>query len=135
MRAKIYTVSFASFVQCTDGKWSQHCLVSPSSLILIYPCTSGLLGGPLNNGTTHLQTNSQYNKSGQGSQCNQAIMLVTDGAPYNFEEIFSKYNWPHLQVRVFTYLIGREEKKKRDLRWMACANKGEKYMLYRLCFM
>ncbi|XP_042866584.1 voltage-dependent calcium channel subunit alpha-2/delta-3-like isoform X9 [Penaeus japonicus] len=68
--------------------------------------------------------NSKYNKSGQGSQCNQAIMLVTDGAPYNFEEIFSKYNWPHLQVRMFTYLIGREETKKRDLKWMACANKG-----------
>ncbi|KAK8393339.1 hypothetical protein O3P69_013382 [Scylla paramamosain] len=71
-----------------------------------------------------LTTNSQYNKSGQGSQCNQAIMLVTDGAPDNYEKIFSTYNWPHFQVRVFTYLIGREEKKKRDLSWMACANKG-----------
>ncbi|XP_069952253.1 voltage-dependent calcium channel subunit alpha-2/delta-3 isoform X29 [Cherax quadricarinatus] len=68
--------------------------------------------------------NSKYNKSGQGSQCNQAIMVVTDGAPYNFEEIFAKYNWPHLQVRMFTYLIGREETKVRDLNWMACANKG-----------
>ncbi|XP_045110018.1 voltage-dependent calcium channel subunit alpha-2/delta-3-like isoform X4 [Portunus trituberculatus] len=70
------------------------------------------------------RTNSQYNKSGQGSQCNQAIMVVTDGAPDNYEKIFSTYNWPHFQVRVFTYLIGREEKKKRDLSWMACANKG-----------
>ncbi|KAK7071718.1 Voltage-dependent calcium channel subunit alpha-2/delta-4, partial [Halocaridina rubra] len=51
----------------------------------------------------------QYNKTGQGSQCNQAIMLVTDGAPHNFEDIFAKYNWPALQVRVFTYLIGRQE--------------------------
>ncbi|XP_045110039.1 voltage-dependent calcium channel subunit alpha-2/delta-3-like isoform X24 [Portunus trituberculatus] len=66
----------------------------------------------------------RYNKSGQGSQCNQAIMVVTDGAPDNYEKIFSTYNWPHFQVRVFTYLIGREEKKKRDLSWMACANKG-----------
>ncbi|XP_047483058.1 voltage-dependent calcium channel subunit alpha-2/delta-3-like isoform X3 [Penaeus chinensis] len=73
---------------------------------------------------TIIMKNSKYNKSGQGSQCNQAIMLVTDGAPYNFEEIFSRYNWPHLQVRMFTYLIGREETKKRDLKWMACANKG-----------
>ncbi|KAK8393331.1 hypothetical protein O3P69_013382 [Scylla paramamosain] len=70
------------------------------------------------------RSNSKYNKSGQGSQCNQAIMLVTDGAPDNYEKIFSTYNWPHFQVRVFTYLIGREEKKKRDLSWMACANKG-----------
>lgn len=82
--------------------------------------------GPLNNGTTDQQANSKYNRSGQGSQCNQAIMLVTDGAPYNFEEIFAAYNWPQLHVRVFTYLIGREEKKVRDLSWMACANKGEK---------
>ncbi|XP_064082138.1 voltage-dependent calcium channel subunit alpha-2/delta-3-like isoform X2 [Macrobrachium nipponense] len=66
----------------------------------------------------------QYNKSGQGSQCNQAIMLVTDGAPNQFEEIFAKYNWPHLQVRVFTYLIGRQEAAVRNLKWMACANKG-----------
>ncbi|XP_050730023.1 voltage-dependent calcium channel subunit alpha-2/delta-3-like isoform X15 [Eriocheir sinensis] len=70
------------------------------------------------------RANSKYNRSGQGSQCNQAIMLVTDGAPYNFEEIFAEYNWPQLHVRVFTYLIGREEKKVRDLSWMACANKG-----------
>nr|XP_045625506.1 voltage-dependent calcium channel subunit alpha-2/delta-3-like isoform X3 [Procambarus clarkii] len=70
------------------------------------------------------RSNNKYNKSGQGSQCNQAIMVVTDGAPYNFEEIFAKYNWPHLQVRMFTYLIGREETKVRDLNWMACANKG-----------
>ncbi|KAK8393341.1 hypothetical protein O3P69_013382 [Scylla paramamosain] len=73
---------------------------------------------------THRGTGQKYNKSGQGSQCNQAIMLVTDGAPDNYEKIFSTYNWPHFQVRVFTYLIGREEKKKRDLSWMACANKG-----------
>ncbi|XP_042222529.1 voltage-dependent calcium channel subunit alpha-2/delta-3-like [Homarus americanus] len=70
------------------------------------------------------RSNSKYNKSGQGSQCNQAIMVVTDGAPYNYEEIFEKYNWPHLQVRMFTYLIGREENKVRYLNWMACANKG-----------
>merc|ERR1712106_221258 len=64
------------------------------------------------------------NKSGHGSQCNQAIMLVTDGAPHNFEGIFNTYNWPHLQVRMFTYLIGREVTDIWDLRWMACANKG-----------
>ncbi|KAK4302643.1 hypothetical protein Pmani_025289 [Petrolisthes manimaculis] len=68
--------------------------------------------------------NSKYNKSGLGSQCNQAIMVVTDGAPGNFEEIFKTYNWPQLQVRMFTYLIGQEEKKVEHLNWMACANKG-----------
>ncbi|CAL4060429.1 unnamed protein product, partial [Meganyctiphanes norvegica] len=67
---------------------------------------------------------ARYNKSGHGSQCNQAIMLVTDGAPHNYEKLFEQYNWPHLQVRIFTYLIGREVTDIWDLRWMACANKG-----------
>ncbi|XP_068206802.1 voltage-dependent calcium channel subunit alpha-2/delta-3-like isoform X2 [Palaemon carinicauda] len=74
--------------------------------------------------TTAFDLLHRYNKSGQGSQCNQAIMVVTDGAPNQFEEIFAKYNWPHLQVRVFTYLIGRQEAAVRNLKWMACANKG-----------
>ena len=70
-------------------------------------------------------TNLQYQKTGHGSHCNQAIMLVTDGAPYTYEDIFDQFNWPHLQVRVFTYLIGREVTEIRPLRWMACANKGK----------
>lgn len=43
-------------------------------------------------------------------------MLITDGVPYNFEEIFREFNWPDQDfmgkrpqpVRVFTYLVGRE---------------------------
>lgn len=60
----------------------------------------------------------------QGSQCNQAIMLVTDGAPSGYREIFEKYNWPHKPVRVFSYVIGREIIDTAATNWMACANKG-----------
>jgi uncharacterized membrane-anchored protein len=66
----------------------------------------------------------QYNRTMQGSQCNQAIMLVTDGAPVNYKEIFDKYNLPHKPVRVFTYVIGREIIDTSATSWMACENKG-----------
>ena len=73
----------------------------------------------------------QHAKSGNGAQCNQAIMLVTDGAPYTYESVFEKYNWPQLQIKVFTYLIGREVTEKKTLAWMACANNG---IFYNYCF-
>lgn len=64
------------------------------------------------------------NSTGQGSQCNKAIMVITDGVPDTYEAIFRQYNWPHQDVRVFTYLIGREVGDTRHVRWMACSNKG-----------
>ena len=30
--------------------------------------------------------------------CNRAIMIITDGAPETFEDIFQKYNWPEKHV-------------------------------------
>ncbi|XP_058802152.1 voltage-dependent calcium channel subunit alpha-2/delta-3 isoform X2 [Phymastichus coffea] len=68
-----------------------------------------------------------------GSSCNQAIMLITDGVPDNYKEIFQRYNWADspdnpemadMPVRMFTYIIGREVADIRDSRWMACANRG-----------
>lgn len=59
-----------------------------------------------------------------GSQCNQAIMLITDGSPSDFDEIFRFYNHPNGPVRVFTYLIGREAGDVSNTKMMACRNRG-----------
>eukprot|EP00073_Rattus_norvegicus_P053182 XP_017455566.1 PREDICTED: voltage-dependent calcium channel subunit alpha-2/delta-3 isoform X2 [Rattus norvegicus] len=67
---------------------------------------------------------SDFNHTGQGSICSQAIMLITDGAVDTYDTIFAKYNWPERKVRIFTYLIGREAAFADNLKWMACANKG-----------
>uniref|UniRef100_A0A3B3V3U0 VWFA domain-containing protein n=1 Tax=Poecilia latipinna TaxID=48699 RepID=A0A3B3V3U0_9TELE len=62
--------------------------------------------------------------NGQGSMCNQAIMLITDGAMEDFESVFEEFNWPERRVRVFTYLIGREMTFAQATKWIACNNKG-----------
>ncbi|XP_055503491.1 voltage-dependent calcium channel subunit alpha-2/delta-3 isoform X1 [Leucoraja erinacea] len=67
---------------------------------------------------------NQFNGTGQGSSCSQAIMLVTDGAVDTYDTVFAKYNWPDRKVRIFAYLIGRETVFSENLKWMACANKG-----------
>ncbi|XP_059181702.1 voltage-dependent calcium channel subunit alpha-2/delta-4 [Centropristis striata] len=61
---------------------------------------------------------------GQGSLCNQAIMLITDGAMEDFQDVFEEFNWPERRVRVFTYLIGREVTFAENVKWIACNNKG-----------
>ncbi|XP_059617030.1 voltage-dependent calcium channel subunit alpha-2/delta-3 isoform X2 [Phlebotomus argentipes] len=66
-----------------------------------------------------------YNQSGQGSQCNQAIMLVTTGTSETHDDIIRHYNWPHMPVRLFTYLVGSGDSSSREaLHTMACGNKG-----------
>uniref|UniRef100_A0A8C1K3E8 Calcium voltage-gated channel auxiliary subunit alpha2delta 4 n=1 Tax=Cyprinus carpio TaxID=7962 RepID=A0A8C1K3E8_CYPCA len=61
---------------------------------------------------------------GRGSLCNQAIMLITDGAMEDFQQVFEEFNWPERKVRVFTYLIGRELTFADNVKWIACNNKG-----------
>ncbi|XP_038561323.1 voltage-dependent calcium channel subunit alpha-2/delta-4-like [Micropterus salmoides] len=67
---------------------------------------------------------NEARSNGQGSMCNQAIMLITDGAMEDFESVFEEENWPERRVRVFTYLIGREMTFARNTKWIACNNKG-----------
>lgn len=64
----------------------------------------------------------RYNRTGQGSQCNQAIVLITADNAGLPTEVIKRYNWPHMPVRIFTYLIGGD--KSPELYDTACANKG-----------
>ncbi|CAK9822577.1 Voltage-dependent calcium channel subunit alpha-2/delta-3 [Anthophora retusa] len=83
--------------------------------------------------TTAFELLETYRTERKGARCNQAIMLITDGVPYNYKEIFETYNWrdnldePYkadMPVRMFTYLIGREVADVKEVQWMACANRG-----------
>lgn len=58
-----------------------------------------------------------------GACCNQAIMLISDGLPYNMDDYFEEWN-PNKTVRVFTYLIGREVADITGMKKTACDNRG-----------
>ncbi|KAF7991299.1 hypothetical protein HCN44_002861 [Aphidius gifuensis] len=65
---------------------------------------------------------NKYNRTGLGGQCNQAIMLITSQTEGASRDLIKRYNWPHMPVRIFTYLIGGD--KSTELKDMACLNKG-----------
>lgn len=70
------------------------------------------------------------------ANCNEAIMLITDGAPYYFDEIFGDLNNMNIsegrgRTRVFTYLVGREVTDTNEVLWMACKNKGTALSFYK----
>lgn len=69
--------------------------------------------------------------SHRGACCNQAIMLITDGLPYDVQDIFERRNWkvkPDLPIRMFTYLIGAEQEIPEEdiveVKLIACNNQG-----------
>ena len=47
---------------------------------------------------SHDHISPQFQEAGQGSLCNQAIMLITDGAVEDYEPVLEKYNWPDRKV-------------------------------------
>lgn len=68
-----------------------------------------------------------YRLADIGARCNQAIMMVSDGVPYDFRDIYEMYNWQnstYKPVRIFTYLIGREVADVKKIKEMACLNQG-----------
>ncbi|KAG5680433.1 hypothetical protein PVAND_009941 [Polypedilum vanderplanki] len=75
--------------------------------------------------TRAFDTLSNYRHT--GANCNQAIMLISDGLPISVDDVFEIYNWgekPNIPVRVFTYLIGREVPDVKNIKDMACNNRG-----------
>lgn len=75
---------------------------------------------------------NKYNRTGLGGQCNQAIMLITSQTEGASRDLIKRYNWPHMPVRIFTYLIGGD--KSTELKDMACLNKGFSKYIYYLYF-
>uniref|UniRef100_A0A8C7XMB5 Calcium channel, voltage dependent, alpha2/delta subunit 3 n=1 Tax=Oryzias sinensis TaxID=183150 RepID=A0A8C7XMB5_9TELE len=55
----------------------------------------GLLGEALSEAFTIL---NDFNQTGRGSVCSQAIMLVTDGATEMYDDVFEKFNWPERKI-------------------------------------
>lgn len=65
----------------------------------------------------------------KGANCNQVIMLITDGMEYNdtIQGLFRKYNWNKGNpARVFSFLIGEmiPENDYEQVKLMACENRG-----------
>ncbi|XP_055376852.1 voltage-dependent calcium channel subunit alpha-2/delta-3 isoform X2 [Condylostylus longicornis] len=66
-----------------------------------------------------------YRTQSVGARCNQAIMIISDGAPFSYSEIFEQFNGQYPKpVRVFTYLIGKEVTDTKEIKAMACENSG-----------
>lgn len=62
-----------------------------------------------------------------GARCNQAITIISDMVPENYNELFEQYNnvnATQTPIRLFTYLIGHEDADEADIVKMNCENPG-----------
>lgn len=63
--------------------------------------------------------------------CNQAIMYVADSVQGNLTDFFETKNriqtenGTKIPVRIFPYLLGKETTKVKEMRMMACTNRGD----------
>lgn len=76
--------------------------------------------------TTSFLILEEFRESRMGANCNQAIMIISDGAPFLYTEIFEEHNWnkDYMPVRIFTYVIGKEVSDVAEMKYMACKNQG-----------
>ncbi|CAG9864364.1 unnamed protein product [Phyllotreta striolata] len=67
-----------------------------------------------------------FRKTRSSANCNQAIMLITEGIDYYYDkDIFKRRNWDKdYPVRIFTYQIGQDEGDAVEMEWIACNNMG-----------
>lgn len=66
--------------------------------------------------------------SDENSNCNQAIMIITDGIQEDITEIVQKYNnlnnGTNIPVRIFGYLVGKEVTNPQEMKDACCSNRG-----------
>lgn len=68
-------------------------------------------------------------RCGPDVPCNQAIMLITDNIQGNFTQTFLDHNRDpdnpeRIPVRVFTYLLGKDQSNVEEMKSIACMNRG-----------
>ena len=60
--------------------------------------------------------------------CNKVIMVITDGTQEQPEKVFKDYNHDRDdQIRLFSFMIGRDMTDTYTVKWMACSNHGKFY--------
>ncbi|KAG5870579.1 Voltage-dependent calcium channel subunit alpha-2/delta-3 [Gonioctena quinquepunctata] len=68
------------------------------------------------------------NCSGHNSNCNQAIMILTDTINANMSDVIARYNHlnngSNIPVRIFTYMIGKDATILEDSKQISCENRG-----------